>query len=132
MNSAVSTLLAQAINQQHQLNAAALAAIEARAPDIASLDQLSRLLRARGWKSEPLVETHPYGSAAACSLVLLLSCSEPELADVLEFLAADGVTVSRRVTGDMGCSRQYQLRLDRCTVRMNAYVHATTPLREVA
>lgn len=130
MQTTVSTLLAQAINQQQKLNAAALAAIESRTADIAQLDRLTKVLRARGWKAEALVETRPYGSAAACDLLLLLSCSEPELCDVIEFLTADGIGVARRVTGDIGCSRQYQLRLDCCTVRLNAYVH--TPARVAA
>jgi hypothetical protein len=130
MQTTVNALLAQAITQQQQRNAAALAAIESRAPDIAILDRLVRNLRARDWKAEALVETEPVGSHAVCRLLLLLSCSENELGNVLEHLGADGIGVDRWVTGDIGCSRQYQLRLDRCTVRLHAYVH--TPARVAA
>jgi hypothetical protein len=125
-----SKLYLRSLAEQQTRNAAALAAIESRAHDIDQLDALVATLRARGWKAEALVETRPYGSAAACDLLLLLSCSEPELCDVIEFLTADGIGVARRVTGDIGCSRQYQLRLDCCTVRLNAYVH--TPARVAA
>jgi hypothetical protein len=130
MQTTVTTLLAQALHQEQQRHQAALAAIESRKQDIASLDRLVLALRARGWKVEALVEPRAYGSHVALELVALVSCSEPELCDILEFLERDGVHATRRVTGDIGCSREYLLKLDRFAVRMNAYVH--TPARVAA
>jgi hypothetical protein len=130
MHTTVDTLLLQAITQQQQRNAAALNAIESRAHDIATLDRLVRNLRARGWKVEPLVETEPAGGHAVCRLTLLLSCSESELADVLEHLGTDGVGIDRRVVQDLGCSRHYTLRLATYSLRLVAYVH--TPARVAA
>jgi hypothetical protein len=130
MQTTVNTLLAQALTQQQQRNAAALSAIESRAHDIATLDRLVRNLRARGWKAEAMVETEPAGGHAVCRLTLLLSCSENELADVLELLGADGVGIDRRVVQDLGCSRHYTLRLATCSLRLVAYVH--TPARVAA
>jgi hypothetical protein len=130
MQTTVNTLLAQALTQQQQRNAAALSAIESRAHDIATLDRLVRNLRARGWKAEAMVETEPAGGHAVCRLTLLLSCSENELADVLEHLGTDGVGIDRRVVQDLGCSRHYTLRLANCSLRLVAYVH--TPARAAA
>ena len=127
---AAPTLLSRSIEQQLQRNAAALAAIESRSHDIAQLDRLVAALRARGWRAEAYVDTTPSGNAAICNLALLLSCSEGELADALEYLVCDGVGVSRDVRGDMGCSRRYRLRLATFILYLNAYVHA--PVREAA
>lgn len=119
-----SKLYLRSLAEQQTRNAAALAAIESRGRDIDELDALVAALRARGWKAEALVETFPYGSAATAQLAVLLSCSEHELVEAIEYLAADGVHVARNVSGDLGCSRQYQLKLDRFSVRLHAYVHA--------
>jgi len=123
-------LFEQAIFEENKRHDAALAAIQSRAPDISVLERLVRALQARGWRAEALVEPRRYGLNAAIDLVLLLSCSEGELLDVMEYLTADGIHVARKVTGDIGCSREYALRLATFTVRMNAYVH--TPARVAA
>ena len=125
-----SKLYLRSLAEQQTRNAAAMAAIESRAHDVDQLDALVASLRARGWKAEGLVETLPYGSAAAAQLVLLLSCSGSELVDAIEYLTADGVHVARKINGDLGCSREYVLKLDRCSIRLHAYVH--TPAREAA
>ena len=117
------SLLAQAISTEQKRHDAALAAIESRAPDIYTLERLVRALQARGWKAEALVEPRLYGNNGAVELVLLLSCSEGELFDVMEYLAADGVGIARKVTGDMGRSREYALKLSTFGVRLQAYVH---------
>lgn len=124
MQFAVSTLLEQAINQEQQRHAKALAAIESRAPDVNTLERLVRALQARGWKAEALVEPRSYGNNAAVELVLMLSCSEGELFEALEYLGGDGVGIARKVTGDIGCSREYALKLSTFGVRLNAYVHS--------
>jgi hypothetical protein len=118
------SLYLRTLAQQQRRNAAALAAIESRAGDIADLEKLTAALRARGWKAEALVDTHKSGDAAACELVLLLSCNERELFDVIEHLAGDGVSATRDVLGDLGCSRTYRLGLARFRLRMQAYVHS--------
>lgn len=125
-----SKLYLRSLAEQQTRNAAALAAIESRAQDIDRLDALVAALRARGWKAEGLIETLPYGSAATAQLALLLSCSGHELVEAIEYLTADGVHVARNVAGDMGCSREYQLKLDRFSVRLHAYVH--TPAKVAA
>lgn len=124
MQNPVSTLLSRSIAEQLQRNQNALEAIEARSRDIGVLDHLTGALRARGWRADAYVDTTPSGNAAACNLALLLSCNESELAGALEYLAADGVGISRDVRGDMGCSRQYRLRLATFVLRLHAYVHA--------
>lgn len=126
----VSTLLARSLAQQLQRNAAAVAAIESRSGDLVQLERLVAALRARGWKAEPYVNTTPSGELAVCELALLLSCSEPELCDVLEYLTADGVGVARDLRGDIGCSRRYKLRLNTFALYLNAYVH--TPAKVAA
>lgn len=121
-------LLEQAIFEENKRHDAALAAIQSRAPDISVLERLVRALQARGWRAEALVEPRRYGLNAAIELVLLLSCSEGELLDVMEYLTAEGIHVARG--GERRYSREYALRLATFTVRMNAYVH--TPARVAA
>lgn len=118
------SLYLRTLTEQQRRNAAALAAIESRAGDIADLEKLTVALRARGWKAKALVDTHKSGAGAACELALLLSCTEGELFDALEYLAADGVGATRDVMGDLGCGRTYRLALNRFRLRMQAYVHS--------
>ena len=130
MSAPAATLLSRSLAQQLQRNAAALAAIESRGNDLAQLERLVAALRARGWRAEAYVNTTPSGELALCELALLLSCSENELADTLEFLTADGVGITSDVRADMGCSRRYRLRLSHFALNLNAYVH--TPARVAA
>jgi hypothetical protein len=46
------------------------------------------------------------------------------LADVIEFLGADGVSASRVLHHERRTLRHYSLRLGSCTVQLHAYIHA--------
>ncbi len=110
--------------QQQARHDATMTAIDDRSRDIDTLDRLARSLRARGWNVQPNVTTEPIGSIVRCELWLHVSATADELADVLEFLGADGVHASRILHHERRTLRHYSLRLRDCTVQLHAYVHA--------
>jgi hypothetical protein len=117
-------LLDLTLQQQQAQHDAAVAALHARSADIALLERLGTALRARGWNAQPHVTIGAVAGAARCELWLHLSATQVELADVIEFLGADGVSASRVLHHERRTLRHYSLRLGSCTVQLHAYIHA--------
>lgn len=116
-------LLELTLQQLQARHDAAVAAVQSRADDIATLDRLMFALRSRGWAAQASVDTAPIGCGASVTLWLHLSATERELADALEFLGRDGVSAHRVVNHERRTMRHYSLRLANATVQLYAYVH---------
>lgn len=107
----MSALLERSLVEQRERNAAALVAIEARAPDIAEAERFANWLAARGHQSRVAVNTASVGTKAFCNITLWLSTSERVFGALTLALAMDGVELTRMVDGDRGQMRGYVAKL---------------------
>lgn len=117
------TLLELTLQQQQAQHDAAVAAIHTCSADIALLERLGTALRARGWNAQPHVTVGARAGAQRCELWLHLSANPNELADVIEYLGADGVSATRVLHHEHRTLRHYSLRLGSCSVQLHAYIH---------
>ena len=117
------TLLEMSLSEQNLRNAAAIAAIHARAAEITELQHLAEALAARGANVRPSVATFPAGILSECRLYLWLSCTEHELSTALDWLIGADISVTRLSNRDTGRMRSYQLALRGQVIMLNATVH---------
>lgn len=106
-------LLDRAVALQRLRNDAALAAIEARAADIAEAEKFERWLCARGHHARVAVDTAAVGQSCFCNITLWLSSSPHEFAELQLALQQQGIATERTLLADRGQMRSYVMRLGR-------------------
>lgn len=124
-----SALLELALAKQEARNAAALAAIRARASDINEAQRLVEALAARGCKIRGIVDTTPIGALAICNIALWISTTRPQLAEAMQWFAGADIAIARDALFDRGDLQVYQVTLRGQKLRLNVAIHPTEKRR---
>lgn len=72
-----------------------IAAIVSRRRDIDELERIAAVFSGRGIKADSRVTVHGLGVGRYCRMRLYVTCTQSQLADALEWLAIEGVSVER-------------------------------------
>lgn len=120
------SLFASALAEQHEKNAAALAAIHNRRADIEELERFTRALGTRGLRVLPRVAAFSIGASVSLRLQICVTATMAELGQVLEWLTAADIAPARRDDRDVGSIRAYSLKLRALDIDMSVRI-TTTP-----